>query len=397
MSDRDFIQHNDAIPSADIGPILSAWLDDELPVDERAAVQARMENDALLKTEMEEFRQVDVELRDWYSTLLAEAEPRQKTTAVSRIALVAARPTDGDRRPINSIRRLAFYMSGLAAAIVAVVVLIPWMQGKQALILAEEAIAKTAKTVAEAEGMLATFTTNVTRRLTKPDAQGNSEETRTAAGEIRFGRLIAKRLLFRCAEVWAATGDESELCRDWGQTINGQWSREKQEGSETSQETMSTFDPDANWFAEDRASGSPTDVRTRRAVEGLAALVRSFSSDLFLRWMGCRWKLEGGSGKAGDPWVYKTEPFAEEKNAEGVKKAEETIRERIIWTMHVAASKDGVIDDIELEESIFEGKTGALVSLFRTAYRLKLCSEQWPLETFRSGGKIVDWLEKKEN
>jgi len=349
------------------GLLLCAWLDGELPEAEASAFAARVSDDVQLRRRADDFRRTDALVRNWYGTLA--------------VRTATARPTPPRARPARRVLRL----TGLAAAVFLIVGGLFWFwPGASAESRAAEAVQRTGKRAAEAPGILVTFEAIVLTPREQPDARGNREEKRTATGEIRFGPLWNQPLLFRCRETWAATDDEPELVRSWGQTVihgaeeqrTSQWLKEKQGRNVIFREITQSFDPNVpppdGPLGDDRLDGSPVDLRTRQAVEGLAALVRSFRSDPFLKWMGYAWRQEGGKGTAQEPWRYRMELGPSPEARKGV---------RTTWVLRLS-SKEGVIDRIELEETVVDGQTATLLSSFRTSYKLELRTENWPAGTF---------------
>ena len=339
------------------GSLLSAWLDGQAPAAEKAPFECRMDREVELRLQAGEFRGADTLLRGWYAGLSA---------------------MEVEEKPVprkESMRMLPYAaLAGVAAAIVLLLVPVLWKNSTQGL--AEEAVEKTARALDAAAGLLAEFSVTTLRRLPAPDAQGGKEEKHTATGEIRFGRLSASRLLFDCQMRWAATADEPELLRRWGQSSTGQWLYEKQGRSVITQSVTHAFNPDDlagnAAFSQDRADGSPVDIRTRQAVEGLAVLLRSFHRDRFRKWMGCEWTSQGGKGSQVEPWAFSTEPFG----------ASQGQHPKLVWSLRLWAGKDGVLEGLALEETITEAKSGEQLSLLRTTYALKPRSEPWPIGTF---------------
>ena len=208
------------------------------------------------------------------------------------------------------------------------------------------------------------------------------QERREAAGEIRYGPLLADQLSFRCEETWASHEDEPELRRVWGQRPGLHWLVEAQGDNRISEAIQFTPDPNL-WegptaLTDERIDGSPVDVRTRRAVEGLAHLVRSFTKDGFRKWMACDWSLLDGTGSADDPWLYRTFPFGEPRQPEKAKSSGSFVE----WVMRLSIDDRGVINAVDLREVVVDANSGEQRSLFRTSYTLELLDRAWPSGAF---------------
>ncbi len=339
------------------GAQLSAWLDHELPADEAFKMETAVQLDGTLRKSAAEFRQCDALLREWYADLPAEESARPLAFPLA---------TAGKSR--RAARWAFFSAAGVAVAAVAIVLFaFPSLQGRHAQTLAQYAMDKTAEALSRTRGMTADVHVAIVRHLDTPDENGNTEEKRTASGRITFANIAAPRLKFISTEHWDAVGKEMPLTREWGQSDDEQWLSESQGGSTNAFSLQQTFATDDQTplvtFSGDRDDGSPVDVRTRQAVEGLATLVRSFSRDRFLSWMGCQWTFAGGTGVKGDAWLYTVQPFA--KNG--------ATASPTVWTLRLWSGRaDGVIDGVDLEESVSNAATGALEQSFRTTYSLKL-------------------------
>ena len=348
-------------PAGDPGLALCAWLDRELAPQDSAEFEQQLERNAELRRTAEDFKRMDALLKDWY----------QNATELD-VAPAVRKPVTAAR----SVRRwpLRAAVAVAAAAILAVVVVLPAMQGRRAAILAEDAITSTGSAALKAKGMLATFDAKIVQHHSKPDDNTGTVETRTATGEIKYGPLFDPRLNFRCTEKWAAMADEPELTRDWAQTPEEQWFTEKQGNSVISNSLTLAFDPASGANAAAalntyRADGSPVDVRTRQAVEGLAVLVRSFSRDTFLKWMGLTWQFKGGLGTAASPWVYTTQPHA-------------ATDATLVWTLSVYTGSNHLIEGLDLDEAVSDAASGAPQSSIHIAYILSLRDEPWADDEF---------------
>lgn len=297
-------------------PKLNAWLDGELS-------EAEVTWTPELRAEAESLRRADAALLDWYQ------EPPVRSTWRLRPLMVAA------------------------AAILCVVLLVPLFLRRGAECYAEEALRRTASVLESAKGILVEFAA---------EAGG-----RKFSGEIRYGALAESPLPFVCKARWAATADEPELLRDWGQAGGLEWTRERQGGSSVSNSVSRGFDPkDLESYYRDLREGSPVDVRTRQAVEGLAVLAARFGQDSFKHWMGCDWAFAGGNGSVEDPWVYRSSPTT-----------------ALTWNLAFSVGADGTVNQIRMEE-VERGH-----STFRVSYTLTPRVEAWPEGTFESkeGGR----------
>jgi hypothetical protein len=353
------------------GTTLCAWLDGELPEAEASAFALKLDEDAGLRDEVERFRRSDALVRAWYGSLT-------QWTAPGRLPLPGRRTS----RPF-------LRLGGMAAAVFLIIVsLFALWPGGSTESRAQEVVERTGQSAVDAPGILVTFKAVVITQRDEPDARGNREDKRTAKGEIRFSHLWSRPLLFRSQETWAAVDDEPELVRSWGQAVIpgddrllvSQWLTERQGRSFIAREITRGFDanlpPPGGPLSDDRADGSPVDLRTRQAVEGLASLIRSFHSDPFLKWMGYSWRQDGGKGTRAEPWRYRMQLGPPTTEKKGIHTA---------WTLRLSApEKNGIIDRIDLEERVIDGQTGAQLSSFQTEYKIELRTEAWPAETFGS-------------
>ena len=208
----------------------------------------------------------------------------------------------------------------LAASLLAAALLLPVLSGRRSESLAEEAVGRTAAALESVEGLLSRFTA-----VLEKGGRGSA-----GSGEIRFGKPCASPLLFRCEVSWPGRS------LSWGQNAEILWTSEKEGDLRTASFISRPIDEgdlrDAASLYASLQAGSPAGVETRQAVEGLAALLRSFRRDSFRTWMGCAWEFRGGKGTARDPWLYRTEPFPEAKG------------DRIVWTLGISAGTDGRIE-----------------------------------------------------
>ncbi len=358
-------------PTDELGHTLCAWLDAQLPAEDARNFEAVLADDPELRSQADDYRRTDALVRAWYTALTVPA------AAPPTVPVRTARPWFG--------RRLRLVGLAGAAAVLIVALLNLFPPPSSSTVRAADVVGRTGRRADAAPGLLATFRATIITPLATPDAQGNREERRTATGEIRFGPLSAAPLWFRCRETWAATDEEPELVRTWGQTVGfedgqdvqRQWLREKQGRSVITRQMTMTFDPNVpapgGPLAAGRDDGSPVDVRTRQAVEGLATLVRGFKKDAFQQWMGYDWQALGGQGTTRDPWIYRVELGAPAGVQKGV---------RTTWTLRLVSAAAGIIDHVELEETVRDLRTRTLLSSFQTVYTLQLRTEPWPATAF---------------
>lgn len=362
MADGNDVERGKEAPRPEeIGADLSAWLDGELKEPEADRVKSAIAANAKAAQDADELKGADDLLRQWYRELPVES------AASAPRSIRSSRPW----------RFISIFATVAAAAIILVVILPALLPQPQAQ-LAKAAVNRTAEALRKARGMLVRFEVATLSSLLEG---GRSKwERREATGEIRYGPLIGHDLTFRCEETWASTDDEPELKRVWGQSPGHHWLIEEQDGSFNSQAIDYTPDPEA-WdgmapLSDERTDGSPVDVRTRRAVEGLAHLVRSFDKDSFGKWMACKWEFVGGIGRADDPWQYRTFPFGKPSKRPRTRTSPDPIE----WTMRLSVNGDGVIDRVTLQETVIDAGTGERRSLFRTTYRLELRNRAWSAE-----------------
>jgi hypothetical protein len=296
--------------------------------------------------------------------------------------------------PRAASRRLprAWLASAAAATLAAfALAFLGWPAGPPTL--AQEAMDRTAKALAVAQGLLVNFDMTIVRYAAVNPGDAARDEVRRARGEMRARILSPDEPRVRCRETWLDEKGEPKSVRTRVWCEAGLWTRDEVAGSDAriwgpstgaghpGARTVSTLPAGQRIL---RAGGSPVDLRDGGAVEGLIRLLQDFAQPKQLHWMDCAWSFRGGRGSAKDPFEYQCDFAATGPDPLSPFQGGKSPPARIVWTLRLQVAADRrLVDGVETIEEIRDAETGRIASRIQVLSRIAYRDTPWPEETFK--------------